>query len=61
MKRQRVEKVKLVEVDKIEDRKNIKQKKSKRSCEILSILKDIYSRKWYIGERVRFRECKKKW
>ena len=39
-------------------RKNIKQKKSKGSGEILGVLKRIYSRVWFMGKEGRLGEHK---
>ena len=42
----------------IKNRKNTKQKKNKRSCKILGVMKNIYSRTQYMGKEERLREYK---
>ena len=39
-------------------RKDIKQKKNKRSRKILGLMEKIYSGKWYMGEGRGFEKCK---
>ena len=44
-------------------RKNIEQKKNKRSRQISSMMEGVYSRAWLMEEEERFRKCKRvgKW
>ena len=44
---------------KMEGWKNAKQMKNKRSNKVFSMMKGVYSRKWYIEERKRLRKYKR--
>ena len=62
VKEQRVEKPKLVKVDSEEKwkiKRKLNKQKNKENSKLLSRLKRVYSKTWYIRERRELRKCKK--
>ena len=43
----------------MEGRKNFKQKENTRSYKVPSIIKEVYSRVWFLGRERGFGECKR--